>query len=93
MKYYRLSVSQTAFIVNQSINQSIVYLPFSFLTDYTSVIDFITLGQELIYMSAICRLQLIQSSNSFFFFFVYPSYVLFSDIEIFLFPNPGENKF
>ena len=26
---------------------SIVYLPFSFLTDYTSVIDFITLGQEL----------------------------------------------
>ena len=31
----------------QSINQSIVYLPFSFLTDYTSVVDFITLGQEL----------------------------------------------
>ena len=33
--------------INQSINQSIVYLPFSFLTNYTSVVDFITLGQEL----------------------------------------------
>ena len=95
--------------LNETItNQSVIYLPFSFLTNYTSVVDFITLGQELsanplglfqespwtslqlwFYIKCTCLRYVDYSSIPFF----YPSYVLFSDIEIFLFSNPGENKF